>query len=549
MIRLLVYLILLFLLAAGFVWLAERPGNLVLAWQDYEVHTSLMAAAIAIAALVAVLTILGAALRAIFRAPKALGAAMVTRRRDRGYRALSRGMVAIGAGDSRAARRASQESRSLLGEQPLVMLLAAQTAQMGGNHEAARKAFESLTEQPDTRILGLHGLFIEARRRGEHAAALHFAEEAQRHSAQIPWAGQAMFEYRSRAGDWDGALAALAANLSAGLVDKARAARLRAVLLTARALELEAGSPDEARAAAVEAAKLAPDLVPAAAVAARLLTRHGDIRRASKLLEAAWKLSPHPDLAAAYAQVRSGDSMQDRLKRVTKLAAMKANNPEGSIAVAQAAIAALEWQTARDILSGLMASDPSERVCLLMADVEEGENGDLGKVRAWLARALYAPRDPVWTADSKIYENWVPVSPVSGEVDTVVWRVVPAQTPPPRALDLDDVETGGPTAIVALAPVPVSDIVDDADSVEVASGDVEKPELVEVKSDVAEVSDKPPAEPETDEKPVAVPGTVPAAKVSEAEPVAPPAPDDPGPESRDDDEDRARFRNDLNRPA
>src|SRR5665213_891046 len=42
MIRALVTVVLMFLVAAAFVWLAERPGGLVLVWQGYEVRTSLM---------------------------------------------------------------------------------------------------------------------------------------------------------------------------------------------------------------------------------------------------------------------------------------------------------------------------------------------------------------------------------------------------------------------------------------------------------------------------------------------------------------------------
>src|SRR6185369_11064034 len=109
--------------------------------------------------------------------------------------------------------------------------------------------------------------------------ARHFAEEATRLAPRIGWAGTALFEYQAQAGDWQGALATLTANADAGTVDRERARRSRAVLLTARAMELEAGEPDEARLAATEANRLAPDLVPAATTAARLLTRLGDTRR------------------------------------------------------------------------------------------------------------------------------------------------------------------------------------------------------------------------------------------------------------------------------
>lgn len=451
MIRALIIVALVFLIAAGFAWLAERPGDLLLTWQGYEIRTSLMVAAIVIAIIIAAIALVGAIVRAIVQSPQSVGHFIGARRRDRGYRALTRGMIAIGAGDAKAARRAAQESRTLLGAEPLVLLLSAQAAQIAGDAAGARTAFESLSAERDTRVLGLHGLFVEARRQGEHTAARHFAEEAMRTAPRIGWAGAALFEYQARAGDWDGALQTLAVNAGIGIVDKARAKRLRAVLLAARAMELEAGEPDRARGLALEAHKLAPDLVPAATVAARLLSRHGDIRRASRVLEATWKLSPHPEIADAYADVRPGDSPRDRLKRVRKLAELRANHPEGAMAVARAAIDARDWQEARNALGGATRASPTERVCLLMAEIEEGENGDQGRVRAWLTRALSASRDPAWTADGHIFDRWAPVSPISGRIDAFEWRVAVDRLPAPHR----DVEIATEAAEEEPAAAPV----------------------------------------------------------------------------------------------
>jgi HemY protein len=370
-------------------------------------------------------------------------------------------MIAVGAGDVRTARRASAESLAFLGkDEPLVLLLSAQAAQIAGDGAAARTAFEALAAAKDTRVLGLHGLFVEARRQGEHTAARHFAEEATRLQPQIGWAGAALFEYQSRAGDWESARATLDANTAARIVDKQKSRRLRAVLDTARALELEAGNPDEARALALEAHKLAIDLVPAATVAARLFARTGDIRRASRILEATWKASPHPELADAYAAVRPGDSPRDRLNRVRRLVELRANHPEGALAVARAAIDARDWPAARAALGGMMRADPTERACLLMAEIEEGEHGDQGRVRAWLTRALTAPRDPAWVADGEVFEHWAPVSPVSGRIDAFEWKVPTDRLPPRHAMEIEGLARPEPiaqeSAQTPSAPPPVA---------------------------------------------------------------------------------------------
>ena len=137
MIRALIILALIFLVAAGFAWLAERPGDLLLTWQGYEIRMSLMVAAVLVALVIAAIALIGAVVRAIVRSPRSVGNFFGARRRDRGYRALTRGMVAIGAGDARTARRAAQEARSLRGSEPLVLLLSAQAAQIGGDAAAA----------------------------------------------------------------------------------------------------------------------------------------------------------------------------------------------------------------------------------------------------------------------------------------------------------------------------------------------------------------------------------------------------------------------------
>jgi HemY protein len=58
----------------------------------------------------------------------------------------------------------------------------------------------------------------------------------------------------------------------------------------------------------------------------------------------------------------------------------------------------------------------------MMAEIEEGQNADQGKAREWLARAVKAPRDPVWTADGITADEWEPTSPVSGRLDAFEWK-------------------------------------------------------------------------------------------------------------------------------
>jgi HemY protein len=200
------------------------------------------------------------------------------------------------------------------------------------------------------------------------------------------------------------------------------------VLLTARALELEKVDRDLSRESAMEAVKLAPTLVPAAVLAAKFESEAHQVRRAMRLVETAWLAEPHPDLADAYAHVKLGDSSRQRLVRVETLAAKMPGHIEGALAVARAAIDASEFSRARAALTPFI-DRPTQRVAVLMAEIERTEHGDSGRARAWAMRAVRALHDPAWTADGYVSDRWRPVSPVSGRLDAFQWQTPVASLP------------------------------------------------------------------------------------------------------------------------
>ena len=459
MVRVLVYLAVFACLAFGAVWLADRPGEVSVLWQGYRIETSVAIAAVGVVALAFLVLLIWAVLRFVFGLPSAFSLSSRARRRARGFEAVSRGMVAIGAGDPVAAGRYTGEARRFVPNEPLTLLLEAQTAQLSGDRGQAEAAFKAMLDRPETRVLGLRGLFVEAKRRGDMTAARAFADDAVRRSPSLAWANDALLDFHTNAGDWQAARTAVERRAALRLADKAEARRQRAVLLAAEALQARDSEPEKALAAALEAVKLAPSLTPAAALAGRMLAERGDVRKASKLLEAAWKEAPHPDIAAAYLDARPGDSALDRLNRATTLSKLRPADPESVLALAGAAIQAREFPKARENLKPLLAGGASVRACLLMAELEEAEHGADGRVREWLARATRAPRDAAWVADGLVSDHWMPVSPITGRLDAFVWTVPPA-TLGSRTQAIDDVlfDLDDSTKLIEIKPESVTTI-------------------------------------------------------------------------------------------
>jgi len=513
MLRVLFYLAIVAALGFGFAWLADRPGELDVTFAGNHYNVPLITAVAGIVAIVAAILILWWLIKSIIQSPYTLRRHFRARKRDRGYQSLSTGLIAAGAGDAEAARRMTKQAGKLLSsdQEPLIKLLEAQTAMLEGRTEDARKGFEAMVEDPETRLLGLRGLYIEAQRVGARDAARHYAAEAAQQAPQLEWASSSMMGQLCAEGDWDGALKLVDARKQALAHSKDVVKKERAALLTAKAMAVVDVDHAQAKALALEANKLAPDLVPAAVVAARALFADGDVRKGSKILEAAWKRFPQPDIASTYVYARSGDTAQDRLKRAKHLVSLRSNNAEGSLALARAAYEAGDYRLARDNAEQVLRASPRESAYLLLADIEEAETGDQGKVREWLARAVKAPRDPAWTADGYVSEQWSPVSPVTGRLNSFQWKVPVVALAP--AIEAEKPEIKGPVEAKPVNQIVLAEPRDKAEMADVSAGAESKPVVRDIEE--AEVI-VPAAEPIK---------ASPAAPVKKAEEVNPPAAD------------------------
>lgn len=436
MYRIILFLVLIALAAAGAAWVSDQGGDVVLSWGGWRVETSLPVFALALALTIIVAMLAWTLLRALWRTPARLRQGRRERREKRGRHAITQGLLAIGHGDSAAARRHADVARRNAAQDPLALLLHAQSAQLDGDRDGAQRAFRAMAEREDMRLLGLRGLFIEAQRADDPLGAVMIAEEALKLAPASTWASHAVLGFRCAKGDWSGALTLLDRNLASGLIDKVAHRRQRGVLLTARALELETVDRDRSRESAMEAIKLAPTLVPAAVLASKYESEAHQVRRAMRIVETAWLAQPHPDLADAYAHVKLGDSARQRLVRMETLAAKAPGHIESALAVARAAIDAAEFERARAALARFIAV-PTQRVALLMAEIERTEHGDSGRARAWTLRAVRALHDPVWTADGYVSDRWRPVSPVSGRLDAFQWQTPLAALPSDRSAAIE----------------------------------------------------------------------------------------------------------------
>lgn len=375
----------------------------------YDFHTG--GVAIILLLVLGAAIVLTSAYKDLKRLPHDLKIRLRDGRRARGVAAAARGLEAVAVGDAEGARRFARVAERNLEDSALTRLLSAQAAQLAGDEAAATRSFTAMLEAPETAFVGLRGLYLQAMRSGDKAAARSHAERAFRLRPNAAWAFDSVFSLGLDAGAWGETREVLKAAARHRSVAAEKAKRGEAALLAADAYAAAASGDarlalDEAEAAL----KLAPSLAPAAALAARLHGEAGRRGRASKLLEQAFAGDAHPALARAHNDLYKDEPVEKRAEHMLRLAGRQPEAREAKLQKARRHLLLSEFAAARGVLEPLLEEAAYSDECAMMAEAAAGERASLdGKpesasaARQWLQRAASAPRNPVPGADGAFH--------------------------------------------------------------------------------------------------------------------------------------------------
>lgn len=431
--RVLLFVAVVAVIAVGAGVLVDTTGfvSINLAGADYPPLTLVEFAGLVAATMVALfllyklagLTV--AALRFVLGDETALSRFWSRAKERRGLEALSRGMVALAEGDHDAAAVAARKATRLLGSMPLTDLLNAQLAEARGDIQQAKRHYRALAKEPSTAMLGVKGLLAQAVKAGETERAMKLAEHAASIRPKDASVQQTLFDLQVRQSNWEGALRTLQALAKGKSLPRDVVARREAVLdLEIARGAKSAGDSRKAREAADAAVRAAPGLSPAAVFAAREHIAIGDVARAAKMLKEAWRQSPQPEIAAAFAELAPDETPAQRRRRFYELIGKNEDHDESRFLAAELAIADNDWREARRALGPLPERKPTHRALAMMAAIERGEGAAEHVVRGYLARAVTAPRGAHWVCDrcAAAPGAWSAVCPNCGGFDTLAWR-------------------------------------------------------------------------------------------------------------------------------
>ncbi len=419
MIRLALYITLAILLALGAVWLADNPGSLLIHWQSHEIRMT-----VAIFGLLILLyTILCWYIFKLYRwfrtdnplkSPKRMES-----RRQKGLTELDLGWAALAVQDRAAALKHGKKARGLLPEHngPLRLLLRVSTG------KAQKDCLRRLEENPNCKISALK---FRLDQESSPQDSLAILQEMRELRPENIWVSRKIFDISAQTHNWAEAKQELAGLSKSKAIDAESQKHLSGVINYCQALEADlSGQKKPACDFALQALKNAPAFTPAALLLARLYLAQGDKSKARKIIEATWKICPHPDLGQFFLDIKPMESPSEKFRRIQKFTALNDSHLHSLHLLAKVSLDTAHWGEAKQALEKILAGNiATHETYHLLSRLEILQKNDQQAAEAHLASAAGAAPDPVWHcgACGTKQPNYIANCPDCHAFGSIIWQ-------------------------------------------------------------------------------------------------------------------------------
>src|SRR6056297_3482520 len=171
--------------AYGAWFLLELDGGVQIVMAGYEFNLTPIMAVIALLLLVLaiwfIVKLAGlviALLKFINGDETALSRYFDRNRQEKGYRALSEGLLALASGEGDVAMAKANKAEKYLRKPALTNLITAKAAEMSGNRRKAEEVYKRLLTNEKTRFVGVRGIMRQKLSEGDTETALKLAQTA-----------------------------------------------------------------------------------------------------------------------------------------------------------------------------------------------------------------------------------------------------------------------------------------------------------------------------------------------------------------------------------
>lgn len=429
MFRALWYIFKVIILVGLSVFLIVQPGQVTIAWKDYNISIQLGYMAVGVLVLLFLVASFSELITRLSLWPKNLARARAEKKRAKGYRSLMQSLSAAATGDQKNALILAQRAQKFLPEEEsgLPLLLQAQAMSKNANAGNTEEPYKLLLKNADTALLGLQGMTQNAILAGDFEKALLLARKAYSENPKNHSLAKAVYDLEIRNRLWNDALVTLDKNRKymrdVDDVDR------RAIYIVLGDMAKQDGRMDEAFRFYKKAFDEDKHFVPATTRFIQVLIETDKRSKALSILQKSWKENPHPayiPLWSVLVPEQKAGKPNVKFRWFQWIAEFHPQSEVAQLALARVAIDEQLWGEARIALAQAEKLGSSAEIYELWVLLEEKTTNKSDVIRQWLDRAYHAKTGGVWicSKSGRNFPTWQAVIEPEGHFNSLMWNPI-----------------------------------------------------------------------------------------------------------------------------
>ena len=315
---------------------------------------------------------------------------------ERGYLHFVEAMIAIANKDNKNASKSHRKMNSFLNDDPsLSLLLKSEVYKIEKNYSALSDVYETMIKSKKTEALGYRGLMEQNLKNQDYHHAFLYGEKLFNINPSIEKLYETLTHIIAKTKNWNQLISISDKAYSKKIIDKSIVQENKSIALYEVAKIQSSANIKEAIKSITRAIDLKKNFAPFLNLHLELIAQSNNLNLLRKMIKKYWYLRSDSIFRILLIKIISDNKLDD-LDFINQIVKNNKDNDESKKLVIYFAIKNSDWTIARDKINGLIGSNPTREICLLMADIELGENNDKQKSDAWIMRSENSSFEDIW---------------------------------------------------------------------------------------------------------------------------------------------------------
>jgi len=343
-------------------------------------------------------------------------------RTQKGYDFFVESMIALHNKDNKTAINSAKKMKGILKKDTsLNLLLQSEILKIENKYEDLNDVYDLMIKNKKTKTLGYRGLMEQSLKQQDYHHAFIYGEKLFLINPKIEKLYHTLLNIIAKTKNWNQLINITDKAYSNKIIKKEEANENKSIALFEIAKIKMKSDSKEAINLIEKAISLKGNFSPYIKLYTQLLFASNNSNKALKVLKKFWSQSPSGLLRSSITEVLKENKINE-IEFIHRIISKNQNNEESKKLLIDFAIYFNNWDIARDNIKGLIGSNPSREICLLMSKIELGESNAIQKSEGWKLRANNAGSDYYWVCKftNNPQKNWAALSD-SGHFNSLEW--------------------------------------------------------------------------------------------------------------------------------